>query len=203
MTDFAPQDILPAGFDQHLLSILESCPEGINEHALIKRLAEDYPQSLFAVPGALSDPLQLFRIHFLLFHMLYRLSDTLNVSGMQLQISALRIVILPLAPSQAGLQVADPLRTYYLDWGQWAATNAADVQGLLDAFWKQQPVASYEGVEEALELLDLQACADFSQIKQRYRVLMSAHHPDRGGDTALVQRINEAFLILKRYYLSV
>lgn len=74
-------DLLPTGFDQHLLSILESLPEGIDEFALIKRLAADYPQSLFAVPGALSDSLQLFRIHFLLFHMLYRASDSLNPRG--------------------------------------------------------------------------------------------------------------------------
>lgn len=198
-----PEDLLPAGFDQHLLCILDSLPEGIDEYALIKRLAGDYPQSFFAVPGALSDPLQLFRIHFLLFHMLYRLSDSLNASGKRLQISALRIIILPVTPSRAGLQLADPLRTYYLDWEQWAATNAADVQELLNAFWRHQPVASDEGVKGALALFDLKACADFSQIRHRYRVLMSAHHPDRGGDTALVQRINEAFLILKRYYLSV
>lgn len=202
MTDFAPQDLLPAGFDQHLLSVLESHPEGIDEFALIKRLAVDYPQSLFAVPGALSDPLQLFRIHFLLFHILYGLSDSLNSSGRRLQISALRIVMLPVTPSRSSLQPADPLRTYYLDWEQWAATNTADVQTLLDAFWRQTPVASSEGVEGALKLLDLQASADFAQVKQRYRALMSAHHPDRGGDTALVQRINEAFLILKRYYLE-
>lgn len=200
MTAPAPQDLLPDGFDQHLLSILQSLPEGIDEYALIKRLAADFPESIFAIPGALSDPLQLFRIHFLLFHSLYRLSDSLNPSGLQLQISALRIAIAPVLPSRPGVQMSDPLRSYYLDWDQWAATNAADVQMLLDSFWSRQAPAKRAGIEEALTVFELDASASFAQIRQRYRALVSLHHPDRGGSTAVVQRINEAFLILKRYY---
>ncbi|MEH6388166.1 DNA-J related domain-containing protein [Pseudomonas profundi] len=198
-----PEDLLPAGFDQHLLSVLESAPEGVDEHGLIKRLAADFPQSVFAIPGVFSDPLQLFRMHFLLFHKLYRLSDALNPAGLQLQIGAMRIAIVPVTVSRPGLRVADPLRTYYLDWQQWAATNADEVQRLLDTFWSRQPTALDGEVEQALALFDLEAPSSFSQIRQRYRTLMSAHHPDRGGDTQLVQRINEAFLILKRYYPAV
>ncbi|QJD57977.1 DnaJ domain-containing protein [Pseudomonas sp. gcc21] len=197
-----PEDLLPTGFDQHLLAILEAAPEGLGEHALIKRLAADYPQSVFAIPGAFSDPLQLFRLHFLLFHTLYRLSDALNPAGLQLQIGAMRIAITPVTVSRPGLALSDPLRTYYLDWQQWAATNAADVQALLDSFWTRQSVALDGQVGQALAFLQLDVDSTFTQIKQRYRTLMSTHHPDRGGDTQHVQRINEAFLILKRYYRS-
>ena len=199
MTALAPEDLLPVGFDRHLFRILESCPEGIAEHALIKRLAQDFPASIFAVPGTLSDPLQLFRTHFLLFHMLYRLSDALKPDGAQLHISAMRIAIVPVGVSLPGVALSDPLRNYYLDWPQWAATNAADVEQLLTRFWSRQPAAA-DDVNRALALFELEAPADYAQVKQRYRALMSVHHPDRGGDTALVQRINEAFLMLKRYY---
>ncbi|WVM89187.1 hypothetical protein UMZ34_00115 [Halopseudomonas pachastrellae] len=37
-------------------------------------------------------------------------------------------------------------------------------------------------------------------LKQRYRSLLSRHHPDRGGSTAQAQEINRAMLILQRYY---
>jgi curved DNA-binding protein len=44
--------------------------------------------------------------------------------------------------------------------------------------------------------LGVQKTATQSEIKQAYRRLASKHHPDKGGDTATFQRIEEAYRIL-------
>lgn len=202
MTTVTSEQLLPEGFDELLLDLLEQAPEGIDEFTLIRRIAQERPDSLFAVPGALRDPLSLFQLHFLLFHRLYGLSDRLAASGRQLHIHALRIGIEPRAPSAPGLRCSDPLRSYYLDWSEWARTHEADVQRLLDRFWRghRHSQATDAEVEAALAVFDLTAPIDGATIKKRYRQLVSRHHPDRGGETERLQAINAAMLILERYY---
>lgn len=199
MTAPTPQDLLPEDFDEVLLDLLGQTPAGVDEHSLIKQLAVVYPESLFARPDALRDPLLLFQLHFLLFHQLYRLSDSLADTGRQLTIHTLRIAIEDRPPASPALSLGDPLRDYYMDWSQWAETHAADVQRLLDAFWRGASATSGEA-NEALALLGLQEPVEPGAIKRRYRQLVWQHHPDRGGDTADIQRINAAMLILERYY---
>lgn len=199
MTTPTPQELLPADFDEVLLGLLEQAPAGIDEHSLIKRLAVAYPESLFARQDALRDPLLLFQLHFLLFHQLYRLSDALAATGRQLTVHTLRIAIESRPPAGTGLSLGDPLRDYYMDWSQWAETHAADVQRLLDAFWRGASATCAEA-NEALALFGLQEPVEPGAIKRRYRQLVWRHHPDRGGDTNEIQRINAAMLILERYY---
>jgi hypothetical protein len=199
MTDDDAQLPLPPGFTQALLSLLEQGDGGLDEFSLIKRLAERYPASPFADPDALRDPLKLFRVHFLLFHSLYRLADELLVEGRQLRIHALGICLEPLPASAAGLRPADLLRKYYLDVEHWRSTQREDVEALLEAFWRGT-VGSGEEVQAAHELFGLSEPAGAAQVRRRYRALVATHHPDRGGDTETAQRINEAYIILKRYY---
>lgn len=52
----------------------------------------------------------------------------------------------------------------------------------------------------ALELFELQDPITPQRIKQRYRQLVSQHHPDRGGSQTRMQSINQAMEILQRYY---
>lgn len=199
MTTPTPRDLLPDDFDEVLLRLLQQAPAGIDEHSLIKQLALAYPDSLFARQDALRDPLLLFQVHFLLFHQLYRLSDVLVATGKQLTIHPLRVAIESRTVTGAALSVSDPLRDYYMDWSQWAETHAADVQRLLDAFWRGARGMSAD-VKEALARFGLAEPVEPIAIKQRYRQLVWQHHPDRGGDTADIQQINAAMLILERYY---
>lgn len=194
-------DLLPADFEPRLLDILEANPSGLSEFAVIRELAQAFPDSLFAMPGALREPLLLFQLHFLLFHMLYRLSDSLVDSRRELVINVLRIAIVPRTDSDPGVRVTDPLRSYYLDWSQWLKTRAEDVERLLDQFWKHQssPVAEAE-VHWAKKLFGLASDDGAETIKSRYRRLMMEHHPDRGGDSERGSEINRAYLILNRYY---
>jgi DnaJ-domain-containing protein 1 len=191
--------LLPPAFTSSLLSILEQHVAGIDEFGLVRQLAEAFPDSLFAEPDALRDPLKLFRVHFLLFHSLYRLADEMASQGRLLRIGVLDIGLEPLPAVEPGLRPVDPLRAYYLDWQQWAATQAEDVERLLDGFWRSVSLPDSE-VAAALDALGLKAPQSFAQVRRRYRQLLAIHHPDRGGDTAHAQRINQAFIILKRYY---
>lgn len=196
-------DLLPADFDHFVLACLADAPGGMDEFSLIKALAGQFPDSLFGVPGALRDPLLLFQTHFLLFHALYRLSDQLAEQQLALQIHALSIRLLPRGRADAqgeSLAALDPLRSYYLDWEQWLTTQGEDVEQLLKGFRQGNFAVSQGEVDAALASFELVAPVDARQIKQRYRELMSLHHPDRGGSTERVQEVNQALLILQRYY---
>lgn len=200
MSQLLPDDLLPHGFEPFVLATLAEHPAGLDEFRLIRALAEAFPDSLFAAPGALRDPLQLFQTHFLLFHALYRLSDRLLAQQQELEVHAMRIRLLRRQSGPEGVQLPDPLRSYYLDWQQWASTHSEDVERLLNGY-RQGPFAvARNEVDEALLVFDMAEPVSPRQIKQRYRALVSEHHPDRGGDTGQVQAINAAFLILQRYY---
>ena len=200
MTEVYPQDLVPDDFSAQLRAMLQAHPQGVSEHQLLQLLARQLPNSLFAEPGALRDPLQPFRLHFLLFNRLYDLADQLADDQLALDIHVLKIVLVPRAPGDAALQPEDPLRRYYLDWDQWRQTNADDVQRLLDGFWRGRGALSDGEVAEALEVMGFDAEPAPAALKQRYRTLLSRHHPDRGGCTARAQEINRAMLILQRYY---
>ncbi|WP_428946772.1 J domain-containing protein [Acidithiobacillus ferrooxidans] len=47
-------------------------------------------------------------------------------------------------------------------------------------------------VTEAAEILNIQPAADHAVVKAAWHALAKRHHPDQGGDTATMQRINEA-----------
>ena len=173
--------------------ILETEPEGLSEYALLTRLREDG----HLPPRALGDNLALFRSHFLLFHVLYRLREAWwQDRRHDLRINPLSIVCKPWQPGQDALAHSDPLRSYYLDPANLDATGEAEVEQLLDDFWRR-----FTGADEraaALAVLELSEPVDAAAIKARYRELVMRHHPDRGGDTARLQEINEAMAWLEK-----
>ena len=184
---------------EQLFELLQACPQGCSEYALIQQLKARHSTHIPHLP--LSDRLVLFRTHFLLFNALYRLRDRLWAEQRgHLQISALCTCLLPYQAGLAGLSEHDPLRDYYLDLQQLRDTSAADVEQLMASFWTR-----LQGGDEkraALELFELRedGALDLTIIKYRYRQLVSQHHPDRGGSTSRLQSINLAMEILQRYY---
>lgn len=180
------------------LELLRQYPAGISEYSLLKRLREaDY--ALFP-KLALGDNLGLFQSHFLLFHSLYRLRDRLHAEQLGvLQISAFLIELTGYEGAEAALCLKDPLREYYLDLANLDETGEADVQRLLDQFWRSiSPVASPH-VEEAMVTLELEQACDFSHVKAQYRRLVMQHHPDRGGEAVKMHELNDALEILRRH----
>ena len=181
-----------------LFELLQAAPEGLSEYELLLRLSR-WQGAEERLP---TDTLELFRTHFLLFHTLYRLRDQLHAEQLAvLQISPLCIRLLPYQAGESALSEKDPLREYYLDLSHLRDTDADDVQKLLGAFWVR--LQGGDEKQSALAVFELEAHngnLDLTIIRQRYRQLVSIHHPDRGGSTQQLQSINQAMETLRRYY---
>ncbi|MCQ4275189.1 DNA-J related domain-containing protein [Stutzerimonas degradans] len=196
MDDLSPAMDLPA----QLLILLREQPQGFSEFELIQQLKRRHCTHIPNLP--LTDKLVLFRTHFLLFNALYQLRDQLwQDAGGHLHITALCIQLHPYDAGTCALVEEDPLRAYYLDLSNLRDTDEPAVERLLASFWTR--MQGGEDKRAALELFELDRLAqplDMHIIKQRYRQLVSQHHPDRGGSTQRLQSINLALEILQRYY---
>lgn len=174
-------------------NIIRSCPAGLSEYELIKRLRA--VNDNFPFLETTDNKLALFRCHFLLFHSLYLLQTRLwKQEAGHLEISPLCIKLVPHQPGASGLYQPDPLRDYYLDPQNLETTSEEDVESMLNAFWNRY--RDPDGRREALRALGLEDPVDDTEIKRSYRKLAMQHHPDRGGDTLALQTINAAIRIL-------
>jgi len=68
--------------------------------------------------------------------------------------------------------------------------------GTYQAPWTWAPPSS--GVHGAYAALHLLPTAPPALVKAAYRTLATLHHPDRGGDTATMQRVNAAYAQLEK-----
>ena len=195
-------DLDPAqDLSDQLHALLLDAPQGLSEYQLILALKAGHSTHIPHLE--LTDRLVLFRTHFLVFNALYLLRDRLNGDRQaHLAINPLCVQLLPYEPgTAASLSELDPLRDYYLDLKNLRDTTEEDVGKLLASFWTRM-----QGSEEKQAALELFGLHDDNQplslerIKQRYRQLVSQHHPDRGGSTSRLQSINKAMEILQRYY---
>jgi DnaJ-domain-containing protein 1 len=177
-----------------ILRILQEYPEGIREYDLLREL-EVREGELFG--GAFEDrELSLFRSHFFLFHILYRLRERLlQERRYLLEIFCLEIRLHPWETAereepQDELSRHDGVRDYYLDLENLYTTDAEDVRRMLRDFTRR--LRSYYNREGALQELGLGPDASFPEVKRRYRHLVLRHHPDRGGDPERFRRVREA-----------
>jgi hypothetical protein len=175
-----------------VLRALREAPDGISEYELLKRVEAAGGCADVAVADA---NLALFQKHFLLMNALYRLQRSLWAEErLWLHISPLRIVLVACQTASASMlsaEVSTALRDYYLDWQQLLATDSTAVANLLNAFW--QRFHAYDDRVAALATLQLDVGASWPAIKQQYRRLAAATHPDRGGDSAQFLAIREAY----------
>ncbi len=180
--------------------LLDEHADGISEYQLIQTLKARHSTHIPHLQ--LHEPLVLFRTHFLLFNALYQLRDQLWAArSAHLEIAPLCTRRLPYKAGTEALTEHDPLRSYYLDMSHLRDTSERDVEKLLASFWTR--MHGGEEKQAALELFELdqsQQRLTLALIKQRYRQLVSQHHPDRGGSTQRLQSINLAMEILQRYY---
>lgn len=178
---------------------------GCSEYELIKALQQP-PYSLFE-SVKLSDSLSLFQCHFAVFNALYRLKDQWiqDHTGL-LDITAMRIVLLPWQAGTEAICEADPLREYYLDWQHFSQTGAADVDEMLDTFWKNMALGNTWGViseqdkQTACEALGLspEQPITLAQLKRTYRKRQHQQHPDKGGSVSKAQELVHAYQLLLR-----
>jgi len=182
---------LPQIFYRDLELQLKQHPEGLSEYTLLKKLkALGYFGFLSNRPAK---PDALYMAHFLLFHALYRLqkNNYYEKKGI-IDIGPFNIRLRDYQSGEAALTVSkDNLAAYYLDMANLDNTSRADVEALLDAFWREY--ARFDNREAALSELGLVDPVDELTIKETYRRLAMHHHPDRGGESKRLQAINAAY----------
>ncbi|MFO7527804.1 MAG: DNA-J related domain-containing protein [Marinobacter sp.] len=191
---------------QHLLVAVEhelrKAPRGTSELALIRSLQAPPWELIGEV--SFREPERLYPVHFLLFHVLYRLRDRLAETGESLEISPLDIRLKPQSVvSSTGLpDEKDELRRFYLDLDRYRMPEES-IRKIMNDFWSGRPTCSPARSEllQAAQVLGFDAIpGDFGSVKHRFRRFIMAVHPDRGGDTASVQELNHAFSVLKSHF---
>ncbi len=191
---------------QHLLVAVEhelrSAPAGMNELSLIKALQKPPWELLGDV--VFSEPEKLYPVHFLLFHVLYRLRDQLSEAGESLTISPLnvRIEAQTVVSGEGVPDNVDALRHFYLDLSQYRLPEEA-IQQMMNDFWAGAPgqAPAQSETREAAEALGFKSVpTDFPTVKKRFRRAVMHAHPDRGGKTETIQHLNQAFAVLKAHF---
>jgi len=197
--EFSPLTIPLENFENLLLDILKTNPDGIGEYDLIQQLRD---QNLFELdPDELlsSDSLVMFRIHFIVFHALYRLRNLVRSrKANEIDLNPVRIRLLSYAENESALAEYDAVYDYYMDTGNLQNTNTEDVDEMLSRFWLR--LDNTERRAEALNELGLEDPVSNEEIQKQYRRLAMKHHPDRGGEREKLQRINSAFSVLLNSY---
>ncbi|MBS3804892.1 MAG: hypothetical protein KGY54_10120 [Oleiphilaceae bacterium] len=185
-----------------LEAILRESPRGVSELTLIKALQAAPWQLLGKVD--FTSPTQLYPVHFLVFHGLYRLRDELGGKGETLSISPLliRLGTSDVVAGHGPLAESDKLREFYLDLSQYSLSEQA-ISAMMNDFWagrtSQRPAP--DDAREAARVLGLQQLpASFDEVKHRFRRAVMQAHPDRGGSTEDVQALNEAFGTLRIFF---
>ena len=181
--------------------------EFVSEHQLIKKL-QSSPYNLLR-SLTLKHNHELFQLHFLVFHSLYRLKDKWLKTGKgELLISPLKIgflhdndlnkIAIEKYTDRNRVSNVDKLAEYYLNLDHLTETSTKEVDQLILCFWKEfyQPTAHHD----ALTLLNLFPPVSYSDIKKQYKRLVSKYHPDRGGSTEKIQQINQAMATLANIY---
>lgn len=174
-------------------NVLENHPEGLSEYELLQHLRE---KQLFPQLGSPpNDSHALYCAHFLLFNALYQLNDLLIQKNQGcLIISVLKIQKLDTQSAEKQLGQTDKLRDYYLNMQNLENSSEASVNQLLNDFWEMYLRNDQRG--EALEALGLTDPVNDKTIKETYRQLVMSHHPDRGGETEELKKINNAYRLL-------
>ena len=198
MNDAIPSPAALDDLEMQLEKLLVAHPPGISEHELLKILRREQP--LFAAFDA-REPLGLFRGHYLLFHVLYRLRHRLARERRgRLIIAPLRIALEPptvaeLGGKSAALALDWPdLADWYADLGRLTTVTAAEVSEWLRQFHTARRVG--ERRQAALAVLELRDPVDAATIRRQYRRLAMRHHPDRGGDGQRLREIHAALAAL-------
>jgi hypothetical protein len=182
--------------------ILRENPLGISELNLIKALQRPPWELIGAVNYA--EPDKLYPVHFLIFHVLYRLRDQLALSGESLSISPLLIQLSQqdVVSGTGPVGEVDALRAFYLDLSKYQLPEVSILK-MMDDFWSgrhgRQP-ARGEALEAASVFGFGDIPASFDDVKYRFRRAVMRAHPDRGGETEAIQNLNSAFSVLKAHF---
>lgn len=196
---------LPEGFESLVWEVLEA-RQTISEYQLMRYLSEEG----FSEFKPDLDPLIMFRAHFLLFHLLYRLQDQwvferrgrLSIHTMDIHLLEMAFVPNSVEGSRQYLLQEDSLKSYYLDYSEFLNTQEDDVLSLLDDFWRKMGGHSVHPIDQQVRLQAQQTLGlqgqklSVQSVKLQFRFLCQQHHPDKGGDPQLFRQICDAKEVL-------
>ncbi|MHA2938698.1 DNA-J related domain-containing protein [Vibrio sp. RC27] len=185
-----------------IFDVLRSEPKIWKVHTLAAKLNEQgYISDLDASPNR-----DMFKRNFLIMNGLYQLQEALLPDNW-LQVNSMNIVLSSQESAtdsqRMGIDVEDPLRSYYTDWANYE-TSDTEVKRLLNQFWQQYrdyvgcgPALNMDRTH-ALNLFQLSSDASFSDIRKRWRKLALRWHPDRDdGDVEQFRLMCEAWHVLR------
>ncbi len=211
---------LPDRFESLILRVL-TAQSTLTEYQLMQQL---FAEGLVEFAPDL-DPLKMFRAHFLLFHLLYRLQDQwwrdghgyLSIHTLDIHLQQRSLSDVDVEKALGGLGQAmveeDLVKAYYLDYSAFLTTQQEDVLALLDDFWQRMtdemsgagipgtsgPIIQQGERQAAQKTMGLEGQSLSQQkVKRQFRVLCQQHHPDKGGDAVIFRRIYDAKTLLLR-----
>lgn len=167
----------------------------IEEHYLLSRLGLKLQSA-----QTVSDDLQRFQKHFVLYHLLYRIqSGWLSARRYYLHIGLANIQLLPFSAAPEHSENSDR-RDYYQNWSHYFLMTEQLLDQHLQQFWQQYvsprrtiPALSHS---DARILLELPSQFTLVQLKKAYRTKALQLHPDRGGDA-------QHFVLLQQAYTQL
>lgn len=147
----------------------------------------------------------LFQLHFVLYHLLYRIAERwMQAEVANLEIGLARVKIspwqntLPMLPDSKG--------AYYADWRNYWRMTPVALSERLTQFWQfyQKRYGTVSAIkltdDEALALLQLDWPCSLMALKKAFRKQSLKHHPDRGGDKQSFVRLSLAYKkVLQRF----
>ena len=166
--------------------------QAIEELYLLKRLGLKLHSDI-----AVSDDMNRFQLHFVLYHLLYRVQQQLLDSQQgYLSVELAKVRLLSVSHTQVS-DAHDSRRQYYLNWHNFYQMTEQLLDQHLNAFWQNFTVSQFTQVAlneaEAKALLQLPAHFNLAQLKKAYRTKALQLHPDRGGDA-------QQFILLRHAY---
>ncbi|EGM78624.1 DnaJ-class molecular chaperone with C-terminal Zn finger domain protein [Rheinheimera sp. A13L] len=168
----------------------------ISEQELLHQLKAFFPE-----PRSLAVDSLLFQQHFILYHHLF----VLQAQWQQEQVALLHIgyakvivyTVTALPDNAMALwQEQQDKAAYYLDWQNMRAMTDDKLQTVLDEFWKK--LALYQQnktLDTAVLQKKWQLVRPYSvaQLKKNYRQQALRLHPDKGGDAAAFQLLQQEY----------
>ncbi len=168
----------------------------ISEQELLHQLKAFFPE-----PRSLAVDSLLFQQHFILYHHLF----VLQAQWQQEQVALLHIgyakvmvyTVSALPDNAVALwQEQQDKAAYYLDWQNMRAMTDDKLQTVLDEFWKklalyqQNKTLDTTVLQQKWQLLQPYSVA---QLKKNYRQQALRLHPDKGGDAAAFQLLQQEY----------
>ncbi|RRJ23594.1 hypothetical protein EIK76_05905 [Rheinheimera mesophila] len=186
------QDDLVAALEAFLLSRQGE----ISEQELLHQLKAFFPE-----PRSLAVDSLLFQQHFVLYHHLF----VLQAQWRQEQVALLHIgyakvmvyTVTALPDNAVALwQEQQDKAAYYLDWQNMRAMTDDKLQALLDEFWKKLALHQQNQALDTGALRQkwqLNQPYSVTQLKKVYRQQALRLHPDKGGDAAAFQLLQQEY----------